>query len=113
MATPFPACCHILGFVEAGLCRRSLQKLCGFTSWNAKHRAVRHITQNSPVPSSLGLRGGRGRECTHFLPLHSRRWRGCWALLLSRWCLLLEKKKTNTYILFASHLKQDKPVLPK
>lgn len=83
---------YILGLIEAGLSCSCLEQLGWFAGRNPKDCTVGHVTENPPVPCTLGLGGWWRSERSKFLSLDGRRW-GCLNLwLLSYWGLnLLER----------------------
>lgn len=87
---------RILGLIEAGLSCSCLEQLGWFAGRDPEDRTMGYVTENPPVPSTLGLGGWWRSERSEFLSLDGRRW-GCLNLwLLSYWGLnLLGRKMTS------------------
>lgn len=85
---------HILRFIETGLSCSCLEQLGWFAGRNPKDCTVGYITENPPVPSTLGFGGWWRSERSNFLALYGWRWSCLNFWLLSCWGLnLLGREK--------------------
>lgn len=80
---------NILRFIETGLSCSCLEQLGWFAGRNPKDCTVGYITENPPVPSTLGFGGWWRSKRSNFLSLDGWRWSCLNFWLLSRWGLNL------------------------